>query len=254
MKINLKPAFINSFFHSNEIIILQAETSGTNGQQAFDLRASAWQFYDTIRPGLGSFANFIAGFGDGASGGISFYLRNWVGQLTETPDVIDRSSGLYSGGEIAGIGLSFALHVGEVVQAVRGVRQLGAVATLGKCSFVAGTPVLAKDGQKPIDQLKPGDLVLSRNEQTGEQRYQRVTETFADPKDEIYDLTLIGADGSTETLGVTANHPFWKKDRGWTETDLLQVGDLFQGKDGAWITIKGLTIRAERIYPLDVSP
>jgi hypothetical protein len=30
--------------------------------------------------------------------------------------------------------------------------------------FAAGTPVLTPDGEKPIEQLKPGDLVLSRDE------------------------------------------------------------------------------------------
>ncbi len=122
------------------------------------------------------------------------------------------------------------------------------------CSFAAGTLVTAEAGALPIDKLKPGDKVYARNEQTGEQSYHPVTQTFATPNDELYNLTLTSTSGKQETLGVTGNHPFWGKDKGWTESDLLKSGMQVAGKDGGWLKVAGLTLRAGRAtgYNLEV--
>ncbi len=55
-------------------------------------------------------------------------------------------------------------------------------------------------------------------------------------------------------MGVTGNHPFWVKDKGWTESDLLKPGDLVQAKDGGWLKVESLTPRVERAtgYNLEV--
>jgi RHS repeat-associated protein len=122
------------------------------------------------------------------------------------------------------------------------------------CSFVEGTPVQTKDGPKPIEKVKPEDSVLARNEKTGEQSYHKVSQTFATPHDEIYDLELTQQDGKSDILGVTGNHPFWLKGKGWTESDLLKAGDLVAGKDGAWLKVIKLTLREgkQTAYNLEV--
>ncbi len=109
-------------------------------------------------------------------------------------------------------------------------------------------------GALPIDKLKPGDKVYARNEQTGEQSYHPVTQTFATPNDELYNLTLATTSGKQETLGVTGNHPFWVKDKGWTESDLLKTGMQVAGKDGGWLTVVGLALRVDKAtgYNLEV--
>ncbi|WP_218080306.1 polymorphic toxin-type HINT domain-containing protein [Anthocerotibacter panamensis] len=134
------------------------------------------------------------------------------------------------------------------------VQEVRTVANGLGCSFVAGTPVLAEGGQQPIEKLKPDDKVLARDEVTGEQSYQRVLQTFATPNDPLYDLELVSATGKREVLGVTGNHPFWVKDKGWTESDLLKAGMLVAGKDGSWLTVGKLVPRAERAtgYNLEV--
>lgn len=114
------------------------------------------------------------------------------------------------------------------------------------CSFVEGTPVQTKEGTKPIEKVKPEDSVLARNEKTGEQSYHKVSQTFATPHDEIYDLELAGQDGKSDVLGVTGNHPFWLKGKGWTKSDLLKAGDLVAGKDGTWLKVSKLTLRADK--------
>lgn len=60
--------------------------------------------------------------------------------------------------------------------------------------------------------------------------------------------------GKRESIRVTGNHPFWKKDAGWTESDLLKPGDLVQAKDGGWLRVESLTPRIERAtgYNLEV--
>ena len=42
--------------------------------------------------------------------------------------------------------------------------------------FTAGTKVLTAEGEKNIDEIKVGDMVLSKNEETGEQAYKEVTD------------------------------------------------------------------------------
>lgn len=45
-----------------------------------------------------------------------------------------------------------------------GMSSLGNIAGLMKSCFSAGTPLLTPDGSKPIEAFRPGDLVLSRDE------------------------------------------------------------------------------------------
>jgi hypothetical protein len=87
---------------------------------------------------------------------------------------------------------------------------------------------------------------LARNEKTGEQSYHKVSQTFATPNDEIYDLELTQQDGKSDVLGVTGNHPFWLKGKGWTESDLLKAGDLVAGKDETWLKVSKLTLRGDK--------
>jgi RHS repeat-associated protein len=135
-----------------------------------------------------------------------------------------------------------------------GSGKTGGAGGAGGCSFAAGTPVATKEGDKPIEQVKTGDKVLSKNEQTGEQSYHRVLQTFATPDDEIYSLQLKTSDGQQETLFVTGNHPFWLKGKGWTETDLLKSGDLMGAKDRKWLTVIAVQPTQEKAtgYNLEV--
>jgi len=44
--------------------------------------------------------------------------------------------------------------------------------------FVAGTPVITPFVTKPIESLREGDLVLSRDERTGHQAFKSVVDTI----------------------------------------------------------------------------
>ena len=48
----------------------------------------------------------------------------------------------------------------------------------------------------------------------------------------VLHLTLNAADGQSETLGVTAYHPFYTEDRGWVQAGELRSGEIVRGADG----------------------
>ena len=78
--------------------------------------------------------------------------------------------------------------------------------------FVAGTMVATPDGERPIESLQPGDMVLTRK---GARRVVANATRLADVGvAKIGDKYLVG----------TADHPVYLP-HGWTRLDRLQVGD-----------------------------
>lgn len=124
--------------------------------------------------------------------------------------------------------------------------------------FIAGTPIWTDRGPVPIEQIKVGDLVLSKCEHTGEQAYKRVTRTFKREKQIVYPLSYAveAEDGKRycEMIFCTKEHPFWERDDGWMTCDELlnskfsptyekmhPIGETKDGKE-ATIGVKGLHI------------
>ena len=56
--------------------------------------------------------------------------------------------------------------------------------------FVAGTEVQTTDGLKAIEAVQVGDLVLARDEDTGEAGYRPVVELIAGDEREIWEVTV----------------------------------------------------------------
>ncbi|MFC5742386.1 polymorphic toxin-type HINT domain-containing protein [Dyella tabacisoli] len=99
--------------------------------------------------------------------------------------------------------------------------------------FVEGTVVWTDHGLVPIEQLKPGDMVLSQPEGTGAQQYKRVLNTFEHADKEIWHLSYY--DPRREDMGylyATANHPFWVQDVGWVALEDLEPGQNMELSDG----------------------
>jgi hypothetical protein len=74
----------------------------------------------------------------------------------------------------------------------------------------------------PIEEVRIGDVVLTKNEKTGKELYRPVTELFRHQIDFIHYLGLL--DGAE--FGVTWNHPIYIKGKGWTEVKDIQTGDV----------------------------
>jgi len=91
--------------------------------------------------------------------------------------------------------------------------------------FAAGTLVHTGKGLVPIEQIKVGDMVLSKTEGgKGDLVYQSVTETFVSEDKEIWALfhqdTACSEDWQKDlkVVFVTGGHPIWVQEYEWSGT------------------------------------
>jgi len=103
--------------------------------------------------------------------------------------------------------------------------------------FTAGTKVLTDEGEKNIEDIEVGDMVLSKNEETGEQAYKEVTHLYRNDKEITYELSV-----GDQVIETTDNHPFWVEDKGWVLAADLQAGDKLQQSNGNTLTIENIEI------------
>jgi hypothetical protein len=90
--------------------------------------------------------------------------------------------------------------------------------------FVAGTPVTTSQGLRPIETLITGDLVLSKNPQTGQLSWKPVvTRTVRPPE-----RTVVIEAGS-DLLKCTTGHPLWVSGKGWQKASELTEGQILHG-------------------------
>ena len=94
--------------------------------------------------------------------------------------------------------------------------------------FAKGTLVWTKTGQRPIEELEMGDLVLSQNVDTGELTYQPVIGRTVRPPSPIVKLSLGG-----EELRTTLGHPLWVAGVGWRMAKELDEGAILHGVTGS---------------------
>lgn len=105
----------------------------------------------------------------------------------------------------------------------------------GPC-FAAGTPVHTATGLRPIEGIRVGDEVWSRDEHTGKAALQRVQQRFVTHNQPILALTTANDSGTTETLRVTHEHPFWTSE-GWVAAEDLAPNDAVQLLSEEWVTV-----------------
>jgi len=104
--------------------------------------------------------------------------------------------------------------------------------------FVAGTKVETKDGLKNIEDIKVGDYVLSKNEDTGETAYKRVVKTFTSSPTETVRLEYKDERGGVLELEGTPEHPFWSVDeQDWVSMGDLNVGERLQTPTGTIVRV-----------------
>lgn len=134
---------------------------------------------------------------------------------------------------------------------------------MNNTGFVSGTLIHTDKGLVPIQELKGGDMVLSRDEHNpdGELAYKRVLNTFVSPqkqrivrvaywtvKDEVTDARVREIEDSErfpnpdELTNVfyiycTENHAFWTKEEGWlSAVDLATDDKEYRDKDYSLVT------------------
>jgi hypothetical protein len=87
--------------------------------------------------------------------------------------------------------------------------------------LIAGTPVWTEQGLIAIERVKFGDLVLSRDVETGELAYKPVLLTTVRPKRQLTEFTV-----GQEKFQTTGGHLFWGSGKGWIRTKDLQPSQV----------------------------
>ena len=103
------------------------------------------------------------------------------------------------------------------------------------------------DGLKPIEEINVGNLVLSLDEATGEEKIQPVVETYVNLHRDVFELRFTNDSAEPQLLIVTLEHPFHTQDGAWKPAGKLKIGEQVQAKDG-WLTLQSV-----RDVPNDVT-
>ena len=117
----------------------------------------------------------------------------------------------------------------------------------GNC-FAAGTPVLTPSGEKSIENVVVGDVVMARDPETGETRQEHVSQLFITPDREVVDLELTpdAPSAHSEHLTVTPEHPFYATGRGFLPVRELELG-MHVTTAGGTATVSSLTALSTKI-------
>jgi hypothetical protein len=100
--------------------------------------------------------------------------------------------------------------------------------TYRRSCFAKGTLVWTKTGQRPIETLDLGDLVLAQNVDTGELAYKPVIGRTVRPPSPILKLNF-----HRESLSTTKGHPLWVAGVGWRMAKELGDGAILHSVSGA---------------------
>jgi len=113
--------------------------------------------------------------------------------------------------------------------------------SLGSMCFSAGTSIDTPQGPRPIEAVRVGDEVVSRDEATGAVRTEPVLRTFVTPDQPLVEVRLRGSGA----LRATPTHLFGTTDRGWVAASQLEAGEPILAESGGEVEVEGVT-------PLDV--
>ena len=102
----------------------------------------------------------------------------------------------------------------------------------GNC-FIAGTLVMAQEGNIPIEEMAVGDYVWAWDEETGDVALKQVVETYVNETEELIHLSVNG-----EEITCTPGHPFYSPVKGWTEAVHLRAGDILVLVNGEYVVVE----------------
>jgi hypothetical protein len=94
--------------------------------------------------------------------------------------------------------------------------------------FAKGTLVWTKTGQRAIETLELGELILSQNVDTGELSYKPLIGRTVRPPSEILSVKV-----REEEIRTTLGHPFWVAGAGWQMAKELKDGAILHGVTGS---------------------
>ena len=115
--------------------------------------------------------------------------------------------------------------------------------------FVAGTYVLTAKGKKKIDHLRPGDWVISWDEEKGIITEAPVTEWYVRETASIINIFI-----GLEKISCTTDHPFWVEGKGWVLAFQLKRGMILRTHKGESVVIDQISLRHEvtQVYNVEI--
>ena len=122
------------------------------------------------------------------------------------------------------------------------VRLAVSVFTLKSQCFAGDTLVSTEEGNRRIDEIKPGDKVLSYNTETGENELQEVNNVSVSKTDIL--VHIITDDG--RDIETTMFHPFYVKNEDgtgeWKAASNLKAGDELLSEDGNKVKVSEVKV------------
>ena len=135
------------------------------------------------------------------------------------------------------------------------------------CSFRGDMEVKTEQGYKPIQSIKVGDKVYAKNELTGQMTYKRVQAHYNNPYDFTVYVEVIDEQGKHQTIVSNKIHPFFTQvtqgervpsseghhyngeiqNAQWVDAQNLKAGYKLLSANNHWQTVKGITIKAEKL-------
>lgn len=146
-------------------------------------------------------------------------------------------SGLRSGLALVRRGQVTTLASAEaVITSGQRAGQVGTRIRIPERCFVAGTPLLTPNGHKPIEDFRPGDLILSRSDKDPNSPIRtRVVEKVFVRVGQILEVRV-----RRQVIGTTREHPFYVAGRGWTCAGDLKPGDKLCSHDGSTVRVESV--------------
>jgi Pretoxin HINT domain len=129
----------------------------------------------------------------------------------------------------------------EKVQAAVNVFPPSTPPSLTTC-FAAGTGVRTIEGSRPIEEIRPGDLVLSQDVTTGGLEFRPIVFVHHNPANQTLRITL----SNDEILAASVYHRFWRAGEGWAQARELKPGDVLRAL--------GRTLRVVAVEPGNFEP
>ncbi|MFE7129468.1 RHS repeat-associated core domain-containing protein [Streptomyces sp. NPDC057638] len=124
-------------------------------------------------------------------------------------------------------------------------------------SFLPGTLVLLADGtRKPIEDVRPGERVVTTDPKTGKETTRTVVGTIVTEDDKHFVDLTIRADGRSSSLISTTTQPFWiASKRQWVEAGDLKPGSLLTTPQGATALVEETQSfeKRQRTYDLTIA-
>jgi RHS repeat-associated protein len=173
--------------------------------------------------------------------------------------IFDVADGIVSAAE--GDWKGAAMSIGAAVPGLGNAANAAKIArTL--CCFAEGTLVATEDGPVPIEEIKVGDKVWARSEETGETALKPVVDLIRRTDRQIWELTYevhepsgYGSSTKSEVFETTNDHPWARIDGEWVATQDLRPGMQIIRQDGAPATVVSVveTDRTMPTYNLEVA-